>query len=216
MKKYKGIVSFMAVCVMVIVSLGCMRQVKAAEKKSATIVVKGCNISIQQGTSDDFEIQYNAKKIKVTESDTEEKTITLEKANRYVHLWPRDNVIIKVPNDISDYDMLYIVAEGGGVGIDVVNANLDIQNNGGAVSITTPRHISKDINCSITGGAGSFTFSENSNFELHLTRTNCACSMNTRFPGDRNATDYRCTYGDGTAKININAVNCSLSFGLYK
>jgi len=214
MRNSKRIIGMVAVCIMILASFGGTHRVNAAQKKTATLVVKNCNVNIQQGTSSQFEIQYNADKIKVTETGSDDKTFTFEKASKWVRLGTRDNVIIKLPADISNYEVLNIVGEGGGVGVNGVDAKLNVQMNGGAFSLTTLKSISKDVDCKLNGGVGSFTFYQNSNFDLHFTRTNCNCSMSTRFPGNRNSNDYRHTFGNGTAKVNIDAVNCTMSMSL--
>jgi len=172
------------------------------------LTVDSCNVRVEISESNQFEYIYDAGKYSLTATGLDGAlTIDISKTANAVGLM--DMVIIKIP--AKDYDKIVVKGVKSGIALpEGINANFDISNDGGAISIGIAKGFTKNIDLTCNGGSGAVVFNKDAT-DYTLTVNPKASAVAITFPNFIPNQQYVRSIGNGKAKIILNIESSSFS-----
>lgn len=181
--------------------------------KNLKIIAVNANVDVQLASNGQFSYRYDKSKFTVITAKNDKVLKIKVKAKPGVTSSWEDRVIVCIPK--RTYTRITGIAKNSGLGLPAVNANINVTNRSGAVSISLPSNYKKTVNYTGVSGSGSLAMNGNTDFAVNAESSGCAVSVPSRWPVYKNgSSNYRYSYvsGNGTAKINIKLTGCAFAF----
>lgn len=188
--------------------------VDKANIENITLKTENCNVYIDISTNGKFLYEYDKSIFEIT-SQTDGSTVKIMaklKANVNVEL--TDMITIHIPD--QEYETITVESKSAGVTIPMLNTNINVVNDKGAVGIKIPENFDKTVNYKATNASGSINFEEDIiNYTLKMEVKNSSINLANYFPSYKNGSNhYEYKNGNGNAMINIDVKNSS--FAIHK
>lgn len=115
-----------------------------------------------------------------------------------------------LPN--QQYDKVTVMGNHAGIKLPALNADLDITNNGGAVSLNVPQEFDKNMDVSFVNGAGALNLSLLADdYTVNIKQKKSAVGVPAEFPSYMARPEYQYVKGNGKAKINLDLQSSAFS-----
>ncbi|MDE7313724.1 MAG: hypothetical protein K2N87_19220 [Eubacterium sp.] len=218
MKKGKNLVMLLLVCaialrgaVMVSAAAVARTGTEADAIRKLKIIAVNANVDVQLAGNGQYSYSYDRSKFTVTTAKGGQTFKIKVKAKPGAANGWENRVIVYIPKQA--YTSITGVAKKSGMSLPAVNANINVINSAGAVSISLPSNYSKTVNYTGVSGSGSLAMNGNTDFAVDAEFSVCAVAVPSRWPAYSNgSSSYSYTSGSGAAKINIKLKGCSFAF----
>lgn len=221
MRKFNFFAVLLLVCIMV---LGILVVINASEtekntteevleavaEKNLKIISDGANVEVLLAENGQYSYSYNSSKVTLTTAN-DGSTFEIKATAKAGSLSYEDRVKIYIPN--QTYTLITAVSENGGLSLPPINADMNIDNNFGAVSVKLASDYSKTLNYAGVSCASSLDMNGNTDFIINAKFSDSAVGTPEDWPMYSNSNlNYSYASGNEMAKINIEMTKSAFSF----
>lgn len=173
------------------------------------LVIEDCNVTIAPSQEDELTYDYDPALFQVSSETVEGVTTITMTGLEGAKAQYDSRIMLRLPETADR--AVTICANRSGVGLSLVDANLDVTGTDSAFSFSAPAGYAKSLRCDLDGSAAALALSGAAGFTLSMEVQGCSASIPEDWPPLCQGEPYQHTRGAAGAVLELTLNGCSFT-----